>query len=74
MLINNNITNKSSDIARIYQSLIILEQINQKLVYNYLFTVDEDLDTDFLLNEEIDFLNQFCNFIRYLQKKLTQRN
>ena len=69
LLINNNITNKSSDIARIYQSLIILEQINQKLVYNYLFTVDEDLDTDFLLNEEIDFLNQFCNFIRIPSEK-----
>ena len=62
LLINNNITNKNSDIARIYQSLILLEQINQKLVFNYLFRVDEDVDTDFLLKEEIDFLNQFCNF------------
>lgn len=69
LLINNNITNKSSDIARIYQSLILLEQINQKLVYNYLFRVDEDVDTDFLLKEEIDFLNQFCNFSRLPSEK-----
>jgi len=69
MLINNNITNKISDIARIYQSLIILEQINQKLVYNYLFRVEEDLDTDFLLKEEIDFLNHFCNFSRLPSEK-----
>lgn len=70
LLINNNITNKISDIARIYQSLIILEQINQKLVYNYLFRVEEDLDTDFLLKEEIDFLNQFCNFSRLPSEKI----
>lgn len=69
LLINNNITNKSSDIARIYQSLILLEQINQKLVYNYLFRVGEDVDTDFLLKEEIDFLNQFCNFSRLPSEK-----
>ena len=69
LLINNNITNKSSDIVRIYQSLILLEQINQKLVYNYLFRVDEDRDTDFLLKEEIDFLNQFCNFSRLPSEK-----
>ena len=70
LLINNNITNKISDIARIYQSLIILEQINQKLVYNYLFRVKEDLDTDFLLKEEIDFLNQFSNFFRLPSEKI----
>src|SRR5688500_12231483 len=70
LLINNNITNKISDIARIYQSLIILEQINQKLVYNYLFRVEEDLDTDFLLKEEIDFLNQFSNFFRLPSEKI----
>jgi hypothetical protein len=70
LLINNNITNKISDIARIYQSLIILEQINQKLVYNYLFRVEEDLDTDFLLKEEIDFLNQFCNFSKLPSEKI----
>jgi hypothetical protein len=69
LLINNNITNKSSDIARIYRSLILLEQINQKLVYNYLFRVDEDVDTDFLLKEELDFLNQFCNFSRLPSEK-----
>jgi len=70
LLINNNITNKISDIARIYQSLIILEQINQKLVYNYLFRGEEDLDTDFLLKEEIDFLNQFCNFSKLPSEKI----
>ena len=70
LLISNNITNKISDIARIYQSLIILEQINQKLVYNYLFRVEEDLDTDFLLKEEIDFLNQFCNFSKLPSEKI----
>jgi hypothetical protein len=70
LLINNNITNKISDIARIYQSLIILEQINQKLVYNYLFRVEEDLDTDFLLKEEIGFLNQFCNFSKLPSEKI----
>ena len=70
LLINNNITNKISDIARIYQSLIILEQINQKLVYNYLFRVEEDLDADFLLKEEIDFLNQFCNFSKLPSEKI----
>jgi hypothetical protein len=69
LLINNNITNKISDIARIYQSLIILEQINQKLVYNYLFRVEEDLDTDYLLKEERDFLNQFSNFFRLPSEK-----
>jgi hypothetical protein len=69
LLINNNIANKIADIARIYQSLVILEQINQKLVYNYLFRV-EDLDTDFLLKEEIDFLNQFCNFSRLPSEKI----
>lgn len=70
LLINNNITNKISDIARIYQSLVILEQINQKLVYNYLFRIEEDLDTDFLLKEEIDFLNQFCNFSKLPSEKI----
>ena len=70
LLISNNITNKISDIARIYQSLIILEQINQKLVYNYLFRVEEDLDTDFLLKEEIGFLNQFCNFSKLPSEKI----
>lgn len=64
MLINNNITNKISDMVRIYHSLITLEQINQKLVFNYLFRAEENLDIDFLLNEEIDFLHQFCNFSR----------
>jgi hypothetical protein len=70
LLVNNNITNKISDIARIYQSLVILEQINQKLVYNYLFRVEEEnLDTEFLLKKEIDFLNQFSNFTRLPSEK-----
>jgi hypothetical protein len=70
LLVNNNITNKISDIARIYQSLIILEQINQKLVYNYLFRMEEgNLDTEFLLKKEIDFLNQFSNFSRLPSEK-----
>ncbi|HJU59478.1 MAG TPA: hypothetical protein VJ583_06990 [Nitrososphaeraceae archaeon] len=69
LLINNNITHNSSEMARIYRSLILLEQINQKLVYNYLFRVDEDVDTDFLLKEELDFLNQFCNFSRLPSEK-----
>lgn len=69
MLINNNITNKISDMVRIYHSLITLEQINQKLVFNYLFRAEENLDIDFLLNEEIDFLHQFCNFSRLPSEK-----
>jgi hypothetical protein len=70
LLVNNNITNKISDIAKIYQSLVILEQINQKLVYNYLFRVEEEnLDTEFLLKKEIDFLNQFSNFSRLPSEK-----
>jgi hypothetical protein len=74
MLINNNITNKISDMVRIYHSLITLEQINQKLVFNYLFRSEEHLDIDFLLNEEIDFLQQFCNFSRLpLEKTNTKQ-
>jgi hypothetical protein len=38
LLINNNITNKISEMVKIYHSLITLEQINQKLVFNYLFS------------------------------------
>ena len=74
LLVNNNITNKISDIARIYQSLVILEQINQKLVYNYLFRVEEEnLDTEFLLKKERDFLNQFSNFSRLPSEKTFMR-
>lgn len=69
MLINNNITNKISDMVRIYHSLITLERINQKLVFNYLFRSEENLAIDFLVNEEIDFLNQFCNFSRLPSEK-----
>jgi hypothetical protein len=70
LLINHGINIKISDIARIYQSLIILEQVNRKLVYNYLFRIEENLDnTDFLLKGEIDFLKQFCNFSRLPSEK-----
>ena len=62
LLINNNITNKISEMVKIYHSLITLEQINQKLVFNYLFRSEENLDLDFLLKEERDFLKQFYNF------------
>lgn len=63
LLINNNISNKISEMVKIYHSLITLEQINQKLVFNYLFrSEEENLDLDFLLKEEIDFLKQFYNF------------
>ena len=63
LLINNNITNKISEMVKIYNSLITLEQINQKLVFNYLFRSEENLDLDFLLKEERDFLKQFYNYI-----------
>jgi hypothetical protein len=70
LLINHDINIKISDIARIYQSLIILEQVNRKLVYNYLFRIEENLDiTDFLLKGEIDFLKQFCNFSKLPSEK-----
>jgi len=69
LLINNNITNKISDMVKIYYSLITLEQINQKLVFNYLFRSEENLNIDFLLKEEIDFLNQFCNFSKLPSEK-----
>jgi hypothetical protein len=70
LLINHGINIKISDIGRIYQSLIILEQVNRKLVYNYLFRIEENLDiTDFLLKGEIDFLKQFCNFSRLPSEK-----
>jgi hypothetical protein len=70
LLINHGINIKISDIGRIYQSLIILEQVNRKLVYNYLFRIEENLDiTDFLLKGEIDFLKQFCNFSKLPSEK-----
>ena len=73
LLINNNITNKISDMVRIYYSLITLERINQKLVFNYLFRSEENLAIDFLVNEEIDFLNQFCNFSRLPSEKTNKK-
>ena len=73
MLINNNITNKISDMVRIYHSLITLEQINQKLVFNYLFRSEENLTLDFLLKEEIDFLKQFYNFSTLPSEKTNKK-
>ena len=73
LLINNNITNKISDMVKIYYSLITLEQINQKLVFNYLFRSEENLITDFLLKEEIDFLKQFCNFSKLPSEKTNKK-
>src|ERR687897_372126 len=74
LLINNNITNKISDIVKIYHSLITLEQINQKLVFNYLFrSEEENLDFDFLLKEEIDFLKQFYNFSTLPSEKTNKK-
>jgi hypothetical protein len=73
LLINNNITNKISDTVKIYHSLITLEQINQKLVFNYLFRTEENLITDFLLKEEIDFLKQFCNFSKLPSEKTNKK-
>lgn len=73
LLINNNITNKISDMIRIYYSLITLERINQKLVFNYLFKSEENLAINFLVNEEIDFLNQFCNFSRLPSEKTNKK-
>lgn len=73
LLINNNITNKISEMVKIYNSLITLEQINQKLVFNYLFRSEENLAINFLVNEEIDFLNQFCNFSRLPSEKTNKK-
>ena len=73
LLINNNITNKISDMVKIYHSLITLEQINQKLVFSYLFRSEENLITDFLLKEEIDFLKQFCNFSKLPSEKTNKK-
>ena len=73
LLINNNITNKISDMVKIYYSLITLEQINQKLVFNYLFRSEENLNIDFLLKEEIDFLKQFCNFSKLPSEKTKKK-
>ena len=57
----------------IYHSLITLERINQKLVFNYLFRSEENLAINFLVNEEIDFLNQFCNFSRLPSEKTNKK-
>ena len=73
LLINNNITNKISEMVKIYHSLITLEQINQKLVFNYLFRSEENLTLDFLLKEEIDFLKQFSNFSTLPSEKTNKK-
>lgn len=73
LLINNNITNKISEMVKIYNSLITLEQINQKLVFNYLFRSEENLDLDFLLKEERDFLKQFYNFFTLPSEKTNKK-
>jgi hypothetical protein len=73
LLINNNITNKISEMVKIYHSLISLEQINQKLVFNYLFSSEENLDLDFLLKEERDFLKQFYNFSTLPSEKTNKK-
>ena len=73
LLINNNITNKISEMVKIYHSLITLEQINQKLVFNYLFRSEENLNLDFLLKEEIDFLKQFYNFSTLPSEKTNKK-
>jgi hypothetical protein len=73
LLINNNITNKISEMVKIYHSLITLEQINQKLVFNYLFRSEENLTLDFLLKEEIDFLKQFYNFSSLPSEKTNKK-
>lgn len=73
LLINNNISNKISEIVKIYHSLITLEQINQKLVFNYLFRSEENLTLDFLLKEEIDFLKQFYNFSTLPSEKTNKK-
>jgi hypothetical protein len=73
LLINNNITNKISEMVKIYHSLITLEQINQKLVFNYLFRSEENLTLDFLLKEEIDFLKQFYNFSTLPSEKTNKK-
>jgi hypothetical protein len=73
LLINNNITNKISEMVKIYHSLITLEQINQKLVFNYLFSSEENLYLDFLLKEERDFLKQFYNFSTLPSEKTNKK-
>ena len=73
LLINNNITNKIPEMVKIYHSLITLEQINQKLVFNYLFRSEENLTLDFLLKEEIDFLKQFYNFSTLPSEKTNKK-
>jgi hypothetical protein len=73
LLINDNITNKISDMVKIYHSLITLEQINQKLIFNYLFRSEENLNINFLLKEEIDFLKQFCNFSKLPSEKTKKK-
>ena len=65
LLLDSKVTKKFSDIDKIYKSLVTLERINQKLVFNYLFRFGTNvLDENFLLQEEIKFLNKFCEFFK----------
>ncbi len=65
LLLDSKVTKKFSDIDKIYKSLVTLETINQKLVFNYLFRFGTNvLDENFLLQEEIKFLNKFCEFFK----------
>jgi hypothetical protein len=65
LLLDSKVTEKFSDIDKIYKSLVTLERINQKLVFNYLFRFGPNvLDENFLLQEEIKFLNKFCEFFK----------
>ena len=65
LLFDSKVTKKFSDIDKIYKSLVTLETINQKLVFNYLFRFGTNvLDENFLLQEEIKFLNKFCEFFK----------
>lgn len=65
LLLDSKVTKQFSDIDKIYKSLVTLERINQKLVFNYLFRFGTNLlDENFLLREEIQFLNKFCGLFK----------
>ena len=65
LLLDCKVTKKFSHIDKIYKSLVTLERINHKLVFNYLFRFGTNvLDENFLLQEEIKFLNKFCEFFK----------
>ena len=62
LLINNNITNKISEMVKIYHSLITLEQINQKLVFNYLFRSRRKFDFRFFVKRRNRFFETILQF------------